>query len=210
MQINPSASHSSAQLPLHQAGGGAASDFSSRIRAQLAREMQGGAAPAQPAARVSDLKRYATTQQALLSFGAGGDSSYYAGLTRSIGSQYLPSQLIDIFTRQIALESGNFSPDVISGRRVSSAGAEGIAQLMPASYPNVNRLDPVQSLNAAGATMQSNLQRYSGDVRKALAAYNAGAGRVDEAVSRHGAAWEQDLPAETQQYLQLLVGRPPG
>jgi soluble lytic murein transglycosylase len=48
------------------------------------------------------------------------------------------------------------------------------------------------------ATMQ---QRYGGDPAKMWAAYNAGPGRVDEAIKRHGDNWLQALPAETRNYV---------
>lgn len=130
----------------------------------------------------------------------------WADLTRRIGAQYLPGQLVEVFTRQMALESGNFSPDVIYGRIVSPAGAQGIAQLMPASYPNVDRLDPVASLNAAAQTMRDNLERFGGDIRKALAAYDCGVGTVTALVQRLGPNWESGLPAETRQYLAAILG----
>ncbi|MFN8557074.1 MAG: hypothetical protein U0531_06890 [Dehalococcoidia bacterium] len=44
-------------------------------------------------------------------------------MAKDIGRQYLSPQVADLFSRQMALESGNFDPDVIAGRRVSSAGA---------------------------------------------------------------------------------------
>lgn len=133
-------------------------------------------------------------------------SGQWADLTHAIGAQYLPDQLADVFTRQMALESGNFAPDVIDGRRVSSAGAQGIAQLMPASYPNVDRLNPVASLHAAASTMRDNLQQFGGDTRKALAAYDAGGGAVSALVQRLGPAWESGLPDETRRYLAAILG----
>ena len=54
--------------------------------------------------------------------------------------------------------------------------------------------------------MRGNLQSFGGDLGKALAAYNAGAGRVNADVARYGAAWQSGLPAETQTYLRELLG----
>jgi soluble lytic murein transglycosylase-like protein len=199
MQVHPALPPRSAppaQLPLHRAGAGFQPAFSEQIRAQL----QGVGAAASPSATRAPAPsawQYGTSTP---------DASSWAALACSIGGNYLSPSVADVFVRQMALESGNFSPDVISGERVSSAGAVGIAQLMPSSYPNVNARDPVQSLNAAAATMQANLARYGGNLAMALAAYNAGAGRVDEAMARAGINWQRDLPAETQQYLQLLLG----
>jgi hypothetical protein len=151
--------------------------------------------------------RYAALQQSIVGRATRpAATGPWADIARSVGAQYLSPQMAAIFTNQMAVESGNFDPDVISGKRVSSAGAEGIAQLMPSSYPNVNRTDPMASLNAAAQTMRDNLQRFGGDVRKALAAYNAGVGTVTDAIRRLGPNWENDLPAETRQYLAEIVG----
>ncbi len=194
--------HAPAPLPLRRTGG---TGFSETLRAEIRR--QAAAALSDDLRRLSapDSGRSAALYQALVLRG-GSPTGPWAELTRAIGAQYLPPQAAEVFTRQIALESGNFDPDVISGRRVSRAGAEGIAQLMPSAYPHVNRRDPVASLHAAAATMRDNLQRFGGDVAKALAAYNAGTGAVQQAVAVGGGNWRAYLPAETQQYLRLLLG----
>ncbi|MDA0351564.1 MAG: transglycosylase SLT domain-containing protein [Chloroflexi bacterium] len=110
-----------------------------------------------------------------------------------------------LFERQIGQESG-FSPDVVFGERVSTAGAEGIAQLMPQYYPSVDRANPEAGLKAGAETMRHYLTAWDGDVRKALASYNAGLGRVRSLVEAHGDQWEQALPAETKDYLNAILG----
>lgn len=84
----------------------------------------------------------------------------------------------------------------------SRTGAQGLMQLMPATAAAVgvrNAYDPVQ--NVAGGTryLKSLLDRFGGDVRRAVAAYNAG----PEAVEKYG-----DVPpyAETQNYVQNVLG----
>ncbi len=189
-------------LPPRRGGG---PGFGETLRAEIRR---------QAAALLGDGLRRLTAQEigrttALRSASiqwSGNPTGPWADLTRAIGAQYLPPQAVEVFTRQIALESGNFDQDVISGRRVSRAGAEGIAQLMPSAYPHVNRLDPVASLHAAAATMRDNLLRFGGDMAKALAAYNAGAGTVQRAVAAGGGNWRAYLPAETRDYLHLVLG----
>ena len=200
-------------LPTAGTAGGFAQSLRGRIRSlvagQLARDMAGRPAATSGTAPTAVAGRAAALQQALLTRSVQlTETGDYADLTRSIGGQYLSPETADVFVRQIALESANFDPDVISGRRVSSAGAEGIAQVMPSSYPHMNRLDPVASLHAAAATMRDNLARFGGDLRKALAAYNAGAGRVAADIARLGSNWESGLPAETQTYLREMLGAP--
>lgn len=84
----------------------------------------------------------------------------------------------DLFVRLIEAES-SFDPDVISGRRVSSAGAKGIAQLMPVHWSVVDPTNPEASLNYA-ARMLSDFYRRYGSWELALAAYNAGPGSVEK------------------------------
>lgn len=82
----------------------------------------------------------------------------------------------NIFIRQIQAESG-FDPTARS-----SAGAEGIAQFMPgtaASY-HIDPFNPNQALDAAARYDANELHAFGGDYRKALAAYNAGAGNADK------------------------------
>lgn len=138
-----------------------------------------------------------------------GDTFGWRDLTRRLGDQIVGPGFGDIFEAQIQQESG-FDPEVAFGYRRSSAGAEGIAQLMPQYYAGVNRRDPEASLNAAAQSMRHYLAATGGDVRKALASYNAGLGTVQSLVAAHGAQWERGLPAETKQYLAgILNGAEP-
>jgi transglycosylase-like protein with SLT domain len=70
-------------------------------------------------------------------------------------------------------------------KAVSRAGAMGLMQLMPKTadkYSVADAFDPVQNVDAGVRYLKDLLERYSGQVRLALAAYNAG----EEAVERHG------------------------
>jgi hypothetical protein len=106
-----------------------------------------------------------------------------------------------LFVAQIEQESG-FDLDVITGRRKSSAGALGIAQIMPATAKGwgVDPLDPLAALTAAAKHMVGYLQQYGGDEAKALAAYNAGPGNV----AKYGG-----VPpfAETQTYVSTILAK---
>jgi soluble lytic murein transglycosylase-like protein len=83
---------------------------------------------------------------------------------------------------------------------VSSAGAQGLAQLMPGTARDLRVGDPfgpAQNVAGGGAYVAQMLARYD-DVRLALAAYNAGPGRVDRAGG---------IPAipETQAYVDSVI-----
>ncbi len=89
-----------------------------------------------------------------------------------------------------------FKPDA-----VSQAGAKGLMQLMPATARGLGVKDPMDPRQAilGGAKLLGVLsEKYKGDVKLTLAAYNAGSGAVD----KHGG-----IPpyAETQKYVPLVL-----
>jgi soluble lytic murein transglycosylase-like protein len=108
----------------------------------------------------------------------------------------------ELFVRQINQESG-FNPN-----DVSPAGAEGIAQFMPATAAGlgIDPWDPVQSLRGAAQLMARYAHNYGGDYAKALAAYNGGTGTLQVAISACGAGWLSCEPAETQAYVHIILG----
>jgi soluble lytic murein transglycosylase len=97
--------------------------------------------------------------------------------------------------------------------QVSKKGAVGIMQVMPATGPEAARLaglpwdenayhtDPAYNEVIGIAYLSQLLRKYKGDVGQALAAYNGGTGRVDDALSAGGSNWLAAMPAETQDYV---------
>nr|WP_240048844.1 lytic transglycosylase domain-containing protein [Parerythrobacter lutipelagi] len=85
---------------------------------------------------------------------------------------------------------------------VSHAGARGLAQLMPgtAREMGVDPDDPFSNLEGGARYLREQLDRFGGDLEKALAAYNAGPGRV---IAANG------IPRirETQLYVAAIMGR---
>lgn len=81
-----------------------------------------------------------------------------------------------LFASLVWTES-DFRPDA-----VSHAGAVGLAQLMPdtARWLGVDPTDPVSNLDGGARYLADQLDRF-GDVELALAAYNAGPSRVEQA-----------------------------
>jgi len=67
---------------------------------------------------------------------------------------------------------------------VSSQGAMGLMQLMPstsAQFGIQNPFDAASNLDAGARFLKQLLNKYGGDIPKALAAYNAGPAKVDDA-----------------------------
>ena len=87
-------------------------------------------------------------------------------------SQNLGEALVEA----VAWQESKFRSDAVSPR-----GAIGLMQLMPETARAL-RVDPADLYaNALGGAsyLRSMLDRYDGDIVKALAAYNAGPGKVD-------------------------------
>ncbi|GBC84911.1 Membrane-bound lytic murein transglycosylase D [bacterium HR11] len=83
----------------------------------------------------------------------------------------------------------------------SEKGAVGLMQLLPSTALDMGATDPwdpVQNVAAGVRYLRTLLERYGGDVQKALAAYNTGFDRVDRLASD---AW----PAETRQFVQRVL-----
>ncbi|MBC1405420.1 lytic transglycosylase domain-containing protein [Listeria welshimeri] len=111
----------------------------------------------------------------------------YSELIKAAAEKYdIPEALIK---RVIQVES-NFNPNV-----TSSAGATGLMQLMYGS----NRTDPATNIDSGTKQLASYIKKYDGDLKLALAAYNAGPGNVH----KYGG-----VPPfkETQNYLTKIIG----
>jgi soluble lytic murein transglycosylase-like protein len=79
---------------------------------------------------------------------------------------------------------------------VSPAGAQGLMQLMPSTGAELgvkNPFDPVQNIMAGTRYLRQLMDRYQGNVRLALAAYNWGMGNLERRPDA--------MPKETQRYI---------
>jgi len=105
---------------------------------------------------------------------------------------------VEILTRLVWTES-RFRPNAIS-----EAGAQGIAQFMPATAAERGLVDPFDSDQAilGAAELLADLSLRFGNIGLAVAAYNAGPNRVQSWLAGTG-----PLPTETQVYVQAVTGR---
>lgn len=94
----------------------------------------------------------------------------------------------------------------------SSAGASGLMQLMPDTAKGLgvtNIYDPAQNIEGGTKYISQMLKKYNNNLELALAAYNAGPGRVDQAIKKAGShSWPEVskyLPTETQNYVPKIL-----
>jgi soluble lytic murein transglycosylase-like protein len=122
------------------------------------------------------------------------DDAYAREIAEASARYAVPERLIWAVIR---VESG------FDRRAVSPKGAQGLMQLMPqtaAALGVKNAFDPEQNLDGGTRHLAALVQSYGGDLKRALAAYNAGAG----AVQRHGGV--PPFP-ETRDYVSKVMKR---
>lgn len=98
----------------------------------------------------------------------------------------------------------------------SSAGAVGIAQVMPTTAPEAAKLaglewdeekyrnDEEYNKKLGRAYFEKQIRDFGGNVNYAMAAYNAGPGATRKAIAKakqEGTDWLEELPQETQDYV---------
>ena len=128
-----------------------------------------------------------------------------------------------IFTRVLRTESNGRQLDKNGNPLMSPKGAIGIAQIMPTTGPEAANLARLPwdeqrfkydaNYNAAlgKAYFDHQTKVFGGDPEKGAAAYNAGPGRLREAMAMaaaNGGSYKDYLPAETQNYLGKIFGQP--
>ncbi|MFF2094340.1 lytic transglycosylase domain-containing protein [Paenibacillus sp. NPDC058174] len=163
---------------------------SSSIDPELAAELA-----ANPLAALGGLPPVLRTASAEPASGNG----QYEGLIAAAAAKYGVDPAL--IRGVIRTESG-FKADA-----VSSAGAKGLMQLMDATARSLgvtDSLDPGQNIDGGTKYLSYLLRKYNGNEQVALAAYNAGPGRVDRlgiSTDAELAANLYKLPEETQRYV---------
>ena len=122
---------------------------------------------------------------------APADSAYYETIRQAAGKYGVDPKLVSAVAE---VESG------FQQGAVSATGAVGVMQLMPetAESLGVNPYDAAQNINGGAQYLKQMLDTFDGDIRKAVAAYNAG----PEAVKEYGGVPPY---SETQQYVSSVL-----
>lgn len=131
-------------------------------------------------------------------------ASPYEGLIQEASRKYgVDSSLVKAVIQQ---------ESAFNHQAVSPAGAKGLMQLMDGTGSGLgvtNPFDPKQNVDAGTRFLGHLIKKYNGNESVALAAYNAGPGRVD----RLGIKTDQELaaklhllPKETQAYVSKIMG----
>jgi len=125
---------------------------------------------------------------------AAGVPHTYGAKVRELAARF---DLSPALIEALVWQESRWRPDA-----VSSAGARGLAQLMPgtARELGVDPRDPFANLEGGARYLREQIDRFDGNLEKALAAYNAGPGRVEDA---------NGIPniRETRQYVAAIMGR---
>jgi soluble lytic murein transglycosylase-like protein len=169
-----------------------------QIQAMLA-SLQPVAAPSTPSTAFASSLQSATATAASTAPGAvaGATAGAATPFAAEIDAAAARNGVDPALLRGLIRQESNFDPNA-----TSPAGAMGLCQLMPATAAGLgvtNPRDPVQNIEGGAKYLKQQLDRFGGDVSKALAAYNAGPGAVQK--------YDGVPPyAETQAYVQRVTG----
>lgn len=194
-----------------------AKDSRAEAVAQALAAFGGGGGQAAPAAMPTPATAPVGADPSMPSVVASADQSQVPiGSSQAVSSVPTPDQYRPIMeksavangvnpetmARLLNQESG-FNPNA-----TSPAGAQGIAQFMPATAKQygVNPNDPSSAIPGASKYLGDLTKQFGGNEGLALAAYNWGPGNVQKWVA--GGADPAKVPAETQKYVQAITGKP--
>ncbi len=138
-------------------------------------------------------KRNSTSKAADIKSGGNAASSSFNSIANEKALKYnLDPQLV----KAVIKAESNWNPNAVSPK-----GARGLMQLMPSTAYELgvyNSFDPEENIDGGARYLRYLLGKFNGDLNLALAAYNAGPGRVEKT---------QSVPAipETVQYVKRVM-----
>jgi soluble lytic murein transglycosylase-like protein len=147
------------------------------------------------------ISRFSERSEALARFGVHSLGMAFRDRVEPIAAlrqAAIRHQLPESLVLAVAKVESDFVPT-----RVSATGAMGLMQLMPRTADQLGVRDPFdaqQNADGGASYLKLLLTQYRGDLRKALAAYNAGPSRISGRASH-------TLPNETRAYVaRVLAG----
>jgi Transglycosylase SLT domain len=135
---------------------------------------------------------------------AQGRSSPYDELFQKAEAKYgLPAGVLS----SIGFTESSFNPHAVN----KTSGAAGLMGFMDrtAKEYGINPHNPDEAVPAAGKKLAGLRKYYNGDMAKALAGYNAGERKVNNAIRTAGDDWISKLRPETQDYITKILGGGP-
>ncbi|NIK75908.1 soluble lytic murein transglycosylase-like protein [Paenibacillus castaneae] len=206
MQLTPKLDLQSSN-PLNAATGDSSASLFDTLLSQYMSDssLNGEAMPIMPAdalAQLSALNSVMNISYDKADSSAGATSEYDSLIQQASAKYGVDASLIQAV---IQTESG-FQANAESG-----AGAKGLMQLMDGTARGLgvtNSFDPAQNIDGGTKYLSMLLQKYKGNEQVALAAYNAGPGRVDRAgikTNEQLIGNLEALPEETQRYVAKVL-----
>lgn len=111
-----------------------------------------------------------------------------------------------ILQNLIATESSGDAAAV--GPKTKYGQALGLCQFLPATAREVkcDPMVPESAVKGAATYLERLMDRFGGDIEKAVAAYNWGPGNLNRLLKKHPDDWKNYLPDETKNYVSKLLG----
>jgi soluble lytic murein transglycosylase-like protein len=154
--------------------------------------LEGEAAAAKKRFRLRPAGRSAPQEAERIRTPASGSDAIEKAIRQAASTHNLSPDLL----RSVIQAESAFRPDA-----VSPVGAQGLMQLMPDTAKELGVVDPFdirQNIDGGARYLRQMLDRFGGDLKLALSAYNAGPGAVEK--------YEGQVPyAETREYVKRVL-----
>ena len=119
-----------------------------------------------------------------------------------------------VFQSLIKTESGGVHAKSDGSLLTSPKGAKGVTQVMRKTGEDPGfGVAPLKDqsreeyLRFGKDLLTAYTNNYDGDIAKGLAAYNTGPGNLNKIIKKHGDKWRENLPTETRNYLNKIIGK---